>query len=501
MTDEEVTPDTPAQLREQLAALVKERDYYRRQVASFAGEQMVADKKSAYLTRQLQQAETGLALLTDVHTGAAGLKNDDSVLVMAAEAIAARLHMDKVAVLRLVPDAESRNNEEVFTFSSIFVMGSEAPANGFSFSRDELYGRQALLVAEGTESAPVAAALAASLAASTLAAVPVLVEGEAAFVLAVGRAKRMSSLTDMPIEPRNVEALRAVAEMIGATVASIRKDREMTALEMQMSGGFAHEMRNSLSAARLMLASAYDDSAEDADPASPRSLSERSGQSLKTLLLMLRESTSAELFARVVETVRPVVDNERRTHDIIEVAKEATERALHITKLIMDYSRLGVEQAGSTPLNVAAIVADTLRAVGPMAGAANVELSSSVEAGVVVVATETHLFSVLMNLVKNAIEACSELPAGMPRTVAVGASADGDDVVLSIRDQGPGMDDATVARIFEPFFTTKPDTGTGLGLGVVRKIVDLYRGSFTVASRVGTGTTFTIRLPLSKASP
>jgi signal transduction histidine kinase/DNA-binding response OmpR family regulator len=72
---------------------------------------------------------------------------------------------------------------------------------------------------------------------------------------------------------------------------------------------------------------------------------------------------------------------------------------------------------------------------------------------------------------------------------------------LTIRDNGHGMDAETVERIFEPFFTTKPpDEGTGLGLAVVRDIVESHEGAITVTSQCGEGTTFRIYFPAHTAS-
>ena len=72
--------------------------------------------------------------------------------------------------------------------------------------------------------------------------------------------------------------------------------------------------------------------------------------------------------------------------------------------------------------------------------------------------------------------------------------ADGEWAVLDVADSGPGIAPDVRRRIFEPFFTTK-DTGTGLGLSIVSGIISSHGGTIAVESEVGTGTTFTIRLP------
>ena len=72
---------------------------------------------------------------------------------------------------------------------------------------------------------------------------------------------------------------------------------------------------------------------------------------------------------------------------------------------------------------------------------------------------------------------------------------EGDFVLLSITDNGCGMDDATKAKIFDPFYTTKGDSGTGLGLSQVYGFVERSNGAIKVDSESGHGTCFTLYFP------
>jgi signal transduction histidine kinase len=77
---------------------------------------------------------------------------------------------------------------------------------------------------------------------------------------------------------------------------------------------------------------------------------------------------------------------------------------------------------------------------------------------------------------------------------------EGDAIVTEVSDTGAGMSQETLQRVFEPFFTTKPPgEGTGLGLSVSYGIVDAHRGTISVESTPGRGTTFRITLPISES--
>jgi two-component system cell cycle sensor histidine kinase/response regulator CckA len=77
---------------------------------------------------------------------------------------------------------------------------------------------------------------------------------------------------------------------------------------------------------------------------------------------------------------------------------------------------------------------------------------------------------------------------------------EGEFVLISVEDNGAGISEEAKPRVFEPFFTTKPDRGTGLGLSVARRIILNHDGEIAVESRPGEGTTFSIKLPVSRVS-
>ncbi|WP_222983448.1 sensor histidine kinase [Flagellimonas meishanensis] len=106
----------------------------------------------------------------------------------------------------------------------------------------------------------------------------------------------------------------------------------------------------------------------------------------------------------------------------------------------------------------------------------------------------TQLIRVITNLVKNAIQALPDVES--PR-ILVTVASEGNFVKISVADNGVGISDDLKHKIFEPKFTTK-SSGMGLGLGMVKNIVENYRGTINFTSHIGKGTVFTIKFPKEK---
>jgi two-component system, LuxR family, sensor kinase FixL len=115
-----------------------------------------------------------------------------------------------------------------------------------------------------------------------------------------------------------------------------------------------------------------------------------------------------------------------------------------------------------------------------------------------VVAERVQLQQAIINLILNAFDAVAAVADGM-REVLVEASAvdASDSVELLVRDTGVGIAPEAIPHIFDPFFTTKPQ-GMGMGLAIAKSIIDAHGGAISASSDRERGTTFAIRLPISR---
>jgi signal transduction histidine kinase len=135
------------------------------------------------------------------------------------------------------------------------------------------------------------------------------------------------------------------------------------------------------------------------------------------------------------------------------------------------------------------MVGQTLERLGPELAAARIEVAAELAATPALSAEPDELRAALLNLLVNARQA---MPTGGRLTVRVAPRPAG--VQIEVEDTGVGMDDVTRRQLFRPFFTTRHG-GTGLGLALVKRVVDDHRGAIEVESRPGRGSRFTLTLP------
>jgi len=120
-------------------------------------------------------------------------------------------------------------------------------------------------------------------------------------------------------------------------------------------------------------------------------------------------------------------------------------------------------------------------------------LFESEESEIISKMDRTQLIRIITNLVKNAIQSIPENQS--EKLVSVSVKRVENDVQIAVRDNGSGIEQHNIQRIFEPKFTTK-NSGMGLGLGIIKNIIENYKGTITFESEYGTGTTFTVSLPI-----
>ncbi|MES2623986.1 MAG: ATP-binding protein [Pseudomonadota bacterium] len=202
-------------------------------------------------------------------------------------------------------------------------------------------------------------------------------------------------------------------------------------------------------------------------------------------------------FTDLAQTSLPPESEER---EYLGYVMEAAMRARDLARLVLVFSKKG-ESRERHPVYAGHFIREILTFLRATASS-RIRFHEKVDLDCGVInASPTDLYQILSNLCTNAIQS---MPAGGDLTVTCSKVRRASDEMLQIEviDTGAGIQKDQLARIFDPFFTTKPQgEGTGLGLPVVRSIIEELGGSIACQSTPGKGTSFVLYLPLVDALP
>jgi K+-sensing histidine kinase KdpD len=166
------------------------------------------------------------------------------------------------------------------------------------------------------------------------------------------------------------------------------------------------------------------------------------------------------------------------------------DRFVNMTQEILDFTR-GVSASNFQDMEFKTVMDDVLSFIEKDLEKNNVKLVKNPNFEGIVTMDQDKIVRVFYNIASNARDA---MPQGGMLTLTT--ALDGDYVRIDFKDTGTGMPDEVKKKIFEPFMTYGKKHGTGLGMAIVKKVIDDHHGTIDIESEMGHGTTITIRFPV-----
>ncbi len=282
----------------------------------------------------------------------------------------------------------------------------------------------------------------------------------------------VSAYLTKPFSPK--ELLTAARELVKANeqTADLVLTQRMESLEM-VAAGLAHEINNPLNYLKNALGRVRLDA--------------------EKVLGLCGEARERPLDAAEQAQVDRL---SARIHELLGVADSGVKRIGSTVELMSRYGRAGYKRE-MVPHD-AWVAARTVVGIVLPATGRHVKVDLDLEGDGSLECVPEEFGQVLSNLIQNAIEA---VPEETGRVLVRGRVEDGT-LVVSVKDNGPGIPPEVVQKLFTPFFSTKgPGRGVGLGLTITRRVVQSLGGTLQVASTVGQGTEFVVRLPRTQPRP
>jgi two-component system NtrC family sensor kinase len=190
-------------------------------------------------------------------------------------------------------------------------------------------------------------------------------------------------------------------------------------------------------------------------------------------------------------------------HDLADRALQIENAANRCARIVRTFLAMARQRkAERTNVSIAKVLGDAVELLSYSLKTSDVALDTDIAPGLPETFADADLIhQVLVNLIVNARQALEE-KVGSNRRITLRATHDSasDSLVITIRDNGPGIPANIRSRIFDPFFTTKPqDHGTGIGLAVSRGLIEAHNGTLELSQpQPATGAEFVIRLPVTE---
>jgi signal transduction histidine kinase len=197
------------------------------------------------------------------------------------------------------------------------------------------------------------------------------------------------------------------------------------------------------------------------------------------------------------ESAGPLNDVQK---DFLKDVEEASQYLMSLVNDILDYAKAEAGMIEIAPETVALVelVEQCIGIVEPRAAEAHISVTAHVEPGLKEIrADPLRLKQILLNLLSNAVKFTEQ-----DGSVNVRVRADGEDVVIKVRDTGRGIPADQLTHLFDPYYQAAHGDhgiGTGLGLCIVKHLTQLHGGSVAIDSVPGSGSVFNVRLPKAAA--
>ncbi len=186
------------------------------------------------------------------------------------------------------------------------------------------------------------------------------------------------------------------------------------------------------------------------------------------------------------------------SHENVEYAKVALDELARVERSVSHLLKYAKEEDYNFEnVNLSSVLDGALTQMRSKLEANAIVVSRAYLSGPTVRADADKLRQVFSNIIDNAIDAMESTTGERKLEFAIQNNGAGM-AAVRIRDNGCGIAEDKIAKIFNPFYTSKSN-GTGLGLGVAKKVIDAHRGMIEVLSKVGIGTEFILAIPLSDA--
>lgn len=197
----------------------------------------------------------------------------------------------------------------------------------------------------------------------------------------------------------------------------------------------------------------------------------------------------------LIELIEEEYRDDRQLQQFAEAARATYERLTELIDEVKDFMRFETQEVELKPLSLAESIHELMSFLRFSSSVPAERVEAVINQDVRVLGNKLKLHQVLVNLIRNAIDAVAEQPDGR---VQVTLEQEQDCGIIKVSDNGPGVPVELQKKIWEPYFSTKGERGNGMGLDIAQRLVQAQHGTIACQSTGAGGATFVVRLPKAK---
>ena len=282
------------------------------------------------------------------------------------------------------------------------------------------------------------------------------------------------------------DLLRSLDRRVEERTEDVRREHaqalqvERDSAGMQVAGGLAHEIRNALAPALYTMTAALQP---------PDGILDHHRAALRQLETSLKAGDVTQALA----SVQAVFEHGALLEEVLKQVRPSLQRGMALTEQTLDYAQAAKILPGDYQTAAKPLLENVLHELRASLEDAHIAVELHADPAMQLPMQAPHAHTILRHLLLNARDALSQTDS--PRRVVLRAGRVQGQVVVSVMDNGCGMPSEVQDKVFQPFFSTKGVNGRGLGLGLSRKLVQVYGGTLDFVSETDQGSTFQVRLP------
>ncbi|MBU1078440.1 MAG: HAMP domain-containing histidine kinase [Spirochaetes bacterium] len=258
---------------------------------------------------------------------------------------------------------------------------------------------------------------------------------------------------------------------------------EIQSIEKEIAGGFAHRLKNLYGPVILLINNIY-----------KKKILKQNKESLLIIFNVLKESIPENQFLKAIPMIERINESQKSINDIFQISVQTLEKNMRIINQFLDYSKL---EKASSCIEADNVIQRILESNKIIFKKSSIILKKDLQSKMHININLQQFESLIQNLLSNAVQALVlKKENNIKKKISIRTSSpDHFSFYLEISDNGTGIPGKNINKIFDPFYTSNKRNGTGIGLSLCKRIVELYDGSIDVRSREKHGTSFFISLP------